>query len=556
MTIILRAITGTVRRSNGDAWSTARVSLSLVSSIVADADSESVYPRQTQIATCNDAGELPTGDTQLKVIAGYTYKLTLPDNVSGNFVAPSVDAGLTIEEVVALIVGGEAEDTEGYAGVTVAQLAYLEGLITAVPDASDLITHAPSDGTQYASQDGTWEALVNNSGASDVDDLTTTTGTATHMMRVAATGGLEYRTAAQVRGDIGAEAAGLMVPLAGGTMTGALVLSGEPTTNLHAATKKYVDDNAGGGAGDFMADGSVLMTGPLGLDPGADDSAVVMRIPITSADVPDFEMRIGKTVFNGVDDITSSAGWGAGSIGAGSVSWFPQIEFSYNNNGENWVEWHLNLSPIGSGGVIRPVEYKFNHDGDAGSIFSRASTIQYLDMSATNALVACTLGATPATSRYAINGEFWPNIPNADPNALYIRDQSGNLYEKIDTQLDWVEFRSQFFILQNRANVSKFQYAYDRFTFFGESTNSAGINVQEPSNARGIFLRAPSSNVKEHIVLTNNAGDTEFAIGIGGKIQTNQISAATTLGAVVGRKPIYNGSGTLVGYEAIYDNIT
>ena len=36
------------------------------------------------------------------------------------------------------------------------------------------------------------------------------------------------------------------LPKAGGTMTGALTLSGAPTTNLHAATKKYVDDNAGG----------------------------------------------------------------------------------------------------------------------------------------------------------------------------------------------------------------------------------------------------------------------------------------------------------------------
>jgi uncharacterized protein YjbI with pentapeptide repeats len=33
-----------------------------------------------------------------------------------------------------------------------------------------------------------------------------------------------------------------MLPLAGGTMTGAITLSGAPTANLHAATKQYVDD--------------------------------------------------------------------------------------------------------------------------------------------------------------------------------------------------------------------------------------------------------------------------------------------------------------------------
>lgn len=33
----------------------------------------------------------------------------------------------------------------------------------------------------------------------------------------------------------------------GGTMTGALTLSGDPTSNLHAATKQYVDNQSGGG---------------------------------------------------------------------------------------------------------------------------------------------------------------------------------------------------------------------------------------------------------------------------------------------------------------------
>lgn len=45
------------------------------------------------------------------------------------------------------------------------------------------------------------------------------------------------------------------LPLAGGTMTGALTLSGAPTANLHAATKKYVDDGleaAKGAMGDLI----------------------------------------------------------------------------------------------------------------------------------------------------------------------------------------------------------------------------------------------------------------------------------------------------------------
>ena len=36
------------------------------------------------------------------------------------------------------------------------------------------------------------------------------------------------------------------MPIAGGTFTGLVTLSGAPTASLHAATKQYVDDNAGG----------------------------------------------------------------------------------------------------------------------------------------------------------------------------------------------------------------------------------------------------------------------------------------------------------------------
>ena len=50
------------------------------------------------------------------------------------------------------------------------------------------------------------------------------------------------------------------LPKSGGTMTGALMLSGAPTQDLQAATKKYVDDNSGKGA--LMLTGGT-MTGAL-----------------------------------------------------------------------------------------------------------------------------------------------------------------------------------------------------------------------------------------------------------------------------------------------------
>lgn len=56
-----------------------------------------------------------------------------------------------------------------------------------------------------------------------------------------ALGGTNATTAAGALTNLGA------VPLAGGTMTGFLTLSADPTANLHAATKQYVDAHGGGG---------------------------------------------------------------------------------------------------------------------------------------------------------------------------------------------------------------------------------------------------------------------------------------------------------------------
>lgn len=57
------------------------------------------------------------------------------------------------------------------------------------------------------------------------------------------------------------------VPIAGGTMTGELVLSGKPTQDNGAATKKYVDDALGGAApaGDYMLKTGDTMTGNLNM---------------------------------------------------------------------------------------------------------------------------------------------------------------------------------------------------------------------------------------------------------------------------------------------------
>lgn len=79
------------------------------------------------------------------------------------------------------------------------------------------------------------------SGASDVGDLTTDGLDAGDMLRVAAGGGLEARTPAEVLGDIGAAASGhdhdsAYVNVTGDTMTGALTIGAAATTLLDIAT--------------------------------------------------------------------------------------------------------------------------------------------------------------------------------------------------------------------------------------------------------------------------------------------------------------------------------
>jgi hypothetical protein len=65
------------------------------------------------------------------------------------------------------------------------------------------------------------------------------------------------------RADTAVSTANLALPKAGGTMTGAIVLAADPSTNLQAATKQYVDAVGAGAAGLALLKTGGTMTGNL-----------------------------------------------------------------------------------------------------------------------------------------------------------------------------------------------------------------------------------------------------------------------------------------------------
>lgn len=82
--------------------------------------------------------------------------------------------------------------------------------------------------------------------------------------------------------ELGSQLNGLYLPKSGGTMTGALELSGDPTEDLEAATKKYVDDHAGSGTGDFKADGSIPASGDFNMN---GHTITGVEAPVNTTDV-------------------------------------------------------------------------------------------------------------------------------------------------------------------------------------------------------------------------------------------------------------------------------
>lgn len=159
--------------------------------------------------------------------------------------------------------------------------------------------------------------------------------------------------------DVAYAPTGAYVALAGGTMTGALVLSGAPTIDLHAATKKYVDDSITAlDATEMSLDGSEAMTGKL-TTVAPDGTKASIRLPAgTTPAAP----AIGDIWYEGgfVMKIESTTGAIQFCFNTIDNDWQQSQTF----NGANITMAHASAEIILSGGTAPVIRFSGSSTAD------------------------------------------------------------------------------------------------------------------------------------------------------------------------------------------------
>ncbi len=161
------------------------------------------------------------------------------------------------------------------------------------------------------------------------------------------------------------------LPLNGGTMTGNLVLAGDPTSNLEAATKQYVDSHSGGSAVAFRAhlnsNTATTFTG----------DGTFVTVPF---DTVDYDTNSGYNT--GTNQYTVQPG-------EGGIYQINYTVFTYRTTGSNNVQL-LDILVNGAT-VIRNYEVNFENMQTSGEL-TLTSGLQYQLNAGDTIEVQCSVG--------------------------------------------------------------------------------------------------------------------------------------------------------------------
>ena len=289
------------------------------------------------------------------VIPAGTYPFTItftgPNDLSCNFNSYSTPGGASGTGYTNLIGNGSSTSVSSSSNLSIdGELSMLTNKI---------INVAQPTAAQDAATKNYVDAIptgVMTFGTSDSGATITVSGNAPDpRVKANTTGGVgagstSLATGAQIQTAITNSAANYL-PLAGGTMTGAIALPGSPTLALEAATKSYVD-NTLAGSGSLIFQGSYdavnnvpNLTSGTGILKGW--TYAVTAGPSTSFWSP--PLNVGDLVIANIDNPASASDWtevqsnigvaGSGTTDLGTVkglAGFNSNDFTVSNSG--WVE--------------------------------------------------------------------------------------------------------------------------------------------------------------------------------------------------------------------------